>query len=246
MKYVLKFELKEPFFKTDYRRVFISFFKHSLTNYMQGEFYEQMYESGSERKDLVWAIKFPGLKFDGEKIKLKESKLEMTLKFNDPKTALIYFSSMLEMKGKEYPVGFDNHMKLTSIRMVKENVVNANIAEFKIQSPICLRKHNKESNEDKYFSVEDEDFGKIFNLKLREDFPDMQEEVDKLLFNFEKLKKVVVKAFGIYIDATIGSFIVQGDVRLLNEINLRGVGSRRNSGFGLVESIPLEVEYDNQ
>lgn len=50
MKYVAKFELKNNSLKSDYRRVIVSYMKWAISNYMDGTFYDRLYESGSKKK----------------------------------------------------------------------------------------------------------------------------------------------------------------------------------------------------
>ncbi|MBF1010996.1 MAG: CRISPR-associated endoribonuclease Cas6, partial [Lachnoanaerobaculum sp.] len=56
-------------------------------------------------------------------------------------------------------------------------------------------------------------------------------------FDLSGLKKIIVPVYGIKIPVTIGNFIVSGDRRILNHILKTGLGSKRNSGFGLVEQV---------
>lgn len=125
-------------------------------------------------------------------------------------------------------------MTLESIRMVREKVIAEEIAVFKILSPICLKIHDS-SNKDNYLSVEDEDFSIELLKKLLEDYPAQQAKVKALQFNFEGLKKIIIRAYGMKIPVTIGTLVIQGDTGLLNEILKKGLGSKRNSGFGLVD-----------
>ena len=46
MKYIIKLEIKKPQFRSDYRRIIISFFKKSISSYMDGYFYDELYQSG--------------------------------------------------------------------------------------------------------------------------------------------------------------------------------------------------------
>ncbi len=234
MKYQIKIALKDNQFKMDYRRTIISFFKKAISSYMGGEFYQDLYENGTYQKSLVWAIKFKKPKFEGETIFLEEGSFELTLKINDAETALIYYSSLLEMKGVAFPLEKGNTMTLESIRMVREKVIAEEIAVFKILSPICLKIHDS-SNKDNYLSVEDEDFSIELLKKLLEDYPAQQAKVKALQFNFEGLKKIIIRAYGMKIPVTIGTLVIQGDTGLLNEILKKGLGSKRNSGFGLVD-----------
>ena len=63
----------------------------------------------------------------------------------------------------------------------------------------------------------------------------MDEEIDNLRYDFSKLKKVIVPIYKVKIPATIGIFEISGDNKILNHILKNGIGSKRNSGFGLVE-----------
>mgnify|MGYP001642382892 CR=1 FL=1 len=112
MKYLVKLELKKPEIRSDYRRTLISFFKKSISSYMDGYFYKELYKNGTKRKSFVWSISFQRPVFNGKIIKLAGSEINMTLKFQEPQTALIYYSSLLMMKDKPFPVGDDNALSL--------------------------------------------------------------------------------------------------------------------------------------
>lgn len=237
MKYVLNVKLKEKVFPRDYRRTIISFFKKSISEYMDGNYYDEFYNSGAKAKDIVWSIKFTKPKFIKDTVILDSDNIEITLKIFDEKTALVYFSSILGMKNKAFNIGNNNQITLTKIKMVREAEIVSDTVEFKILSPICIRNHDRNSNLDTYVSIENENFGTELNKKLKEDIKYFDKEIDNLLFNFSGLKMTVVPAYGLMLPVTIGTFIVKGDTRILNEINKKGVGSRKNSGFGLVEAI---------
>lgn len=237
MKYLVKLELKKPEIRSDYRRTLISFFKKSISSYMDGYFYKELYKNGTKRKSFVWSISFQRPVFNGKIIKLAGSEINMTLKFQEPQTALIYYSSLLMMKDKPFPVGDDNNINLKSIKMVTEKEIMEDFAVFKILSPICLKHHYKENNKDRYLTAEDEDFAMELAVKLKEDLPYMHEEIEQLRYDFSKLKKVIVPAYGLKIPVSIGSFTVSGDIKILNHILKNGIGSKRNSGFGLVEEV---------
>ena len=66
MKYIVKLELKNSVIKSDYRRIIISFFKKSISSYMDGYFYEELYKSGAKKKSFVWSIAFNKPVFKGE------------------------------------------------------------------------------------------------------------------------------------------------------------------------------------
>ena len=237
MKYILKIRLDKPEFKLDYRRTIISFFKKSISEYQGGMYYDEIYNSGAVKKSLVWSIGFGKAKFNNNIIKLVDCNLEITLKISDPETALIYYSSLLEMKGKAFPLENGNHMELQSIKMVREPKINDELVIFKIRSPICLKKHVDRTNRDWYVSIGDSEFALELEKKLLEDLPYMKDKINELKFNFDGLRKIIISSYGIKIPVTIGEFIIQGNTEILNHILKNGIGSKRNSGFGLVEAI---------
>lgn len=239
MKYVVEFELEKEELKADYRRTFISFFKKAISEYMDGFFYDDLYQSGAKKKNLVWSVKFEKPQFKDGVMILEGKKVFMTLKIGDAQTALIYYSSLLGMKDRMYPVGNDNFLTLRRIKMLRENEIVEDIAVFKIFSPINLREHNEETNKDWYYSFGDEKFEEKLKESILIDLPYLKQEVSALSFDFSGLKKVIVPAFELKIPATIGTFAVKGDKRVINHILMNGIGSRRNSGFGLVENILL-------
>lgn len=234
MKYIVKLELKNNEWKSDYRRTVISFFKTAISQYLEGEFYKELYENGAYKKHLVWSIRFSKPQFVQEKMIVSDPNVELTMKISDPQTASIYYSALLEMKGKYFNIGMENQWVLKSIKMVKEPDVVENVVAFKVLSPICIRRHKKGEN-DYYITREDADFKKEINAKLKEELPYLTEQIDLLEYDFSQLKKVVVPAFSIYIPASIGVLWMKGDKRILNHILKNGLGSRRNAGFGLVE-----------
>ena len=237
MKYIVKLELKNPVIRSDYRRTIISFFKKAISSYMDGYFYDELYKSGAKKKSFVWSIAFNKPVFKGEKIELEGNEVNMTLKFEEAQTALIYYSSLLNMKNKAFPVGDNNEISLKNIKMISEKEITDDYAVFKILSPICLKCHSRENKKDRYLTVEDDDFALELARKLKDDIPYMEEEIDTLRYDLSGLKKIIVPVYGLKIPVSIGNFIISGDKKILNHILKTGIGSKRNSGFGLVEQI---------
>ena len=237
MKYFVKLELRNPTIRSDYRRIIISFFKKAISSYMDGYFYDDLYKNGTRKKSFVWSISFQKPVFKGQIMELGGNEVKMTLKFQDPQTALIYYSSLLAMKDKDFPVDKDNDISLKSIKMVTEKEITQDYAVFKILSPICLKYHYKENNKDRYLTPEDEEFAGELAKKLKEDLTYMDAKIEDLKYDFTGLKKIIVPAYGLKIPVTVGNLIIAGDKEILNHILKNGIGSKRNSGFGLVEEV---------
>jgi len=121
---------------------------------MDGEFYDFLYNSGANQKSLVWSICFTEPKFLGKNMELGGTEVEMTLKMSDAQTALVYYSALLEMKGKAFPVGEGNALILEQIKMVREEKITQPFAMFKVLSPICLKE--REEKEDELVGIADD------------------------------------------------------------------------------------------
>lgn len=238
MKYRIKLELNKPIFKSDYRGTIVSFFKTAISKYMEGAFYDDLYKVAIH-KNLVWSIKFNKPQFEKDVIRLDDCNIEILIKTSDMQTALIYYSSILSMKGIEFNVGMDNFMTVRNIKIINEADVNGDFAIFKLQSPLCIREHIKGQKE-KYFTCEEEMFALELNKKLKYELPNFENEIDELMYNFDNLKKIVVSVYRMKIPVTIGVFAIKGNNKILNHILKNGLGSRRNSGFGLVEKVDLQ------
>lgn len=237
MKYHVALELKGNKLPADYRRTVISFFKKAISEYMDGAFYKELYDNGANSKSLTWSIRFSKPNFDNGVMRVADTKVDMTLKISDVQTALVYYSALLGMKDKKFNIGMDNAWVLKKIRLVKEFDIEEEIVGFKVLSPICIRRHNRDENKDNYITVEDAGFAMEINRKLKEELPYMAEKIDTLEYDFSGLKKTFVPAFAIFIPVSVGSFYIKGDKNILDHINKTGLGSRRNAGFGLVEGI---------
>lgn len=237
MKYVLRFELKGNEIKSDYRPIIVSYFKKAISEYMEGRFFHELYDGGATHKNLTWSVRLSKPKFMRDYILLGDNKIDVTIKIDDINTALIFYSALLEMKHKFFNIGNGNQMTLRSIHMVKDAKIMTNFAVFKILSPICLRQHQRQGNVDHYVSIGDDEFLTELNRKLKEDIAYMQKEVDELEYDLNGLRKVIVPVYGLLISATIGTLIIKGDPRILNHVKNSGIGSRRNSGFGLLDVI---------
>lgn len=62
-----------------------------------------------------------------------------------------------------------------------------------------------------------------------------EEAVESIKLHCVTGRKVVVKHYGVYLDATIADFTVSGKNEILQCFYQNGVCSRRSSGFGMLE-----------
>ncbi len=92
MKYIVKLELKNPVIKSN-TEIIISFFKSQYHRIWMGYFYEELYKAVLRRSLFVWSFAFHKPVF-WAKMELEGNEVNMTLKFEEQQTALIYYSSL--------------------------------------------------------------------------------------------------------------------------------------------------------
>ena len=95
-----------------------------------------------------------------------------------------------------------------------------------------VREHDRETNRDTYYSCEDEGYPDKLEQALK---TQAEEAVESSKLHCVTGRKVVVKHYGVYLDATIADFTVSGKNEILQCFYQNGVCSRRSSGFGMLE-----------
>lgn len=112
-----------------------------------------------------------------------------------------------------------------------------------MQSPLCLREHNKENNRDKYISVANELFAEKAQQILKEQLlieKFSEKLADKVSIVPVNAKKTVVYHYGCAIECSIGEFVINADKSIINYFLKFGIGSRKSSGFGFAELLASE------
>lgn len=239
MKFVAEFVTKNREFPLDYRRVFIHFFKSFLTNENAGKNYDKYYGDATP-KDFTYAVFFENPKFTKEKIKLGGNKIKLIFSTSDEITSYIFLAGFLSKKNTGVPLEEGNYMTLKTVRRIEQQTTQENKVIIKMNSPLVIREHTKESNKDMYYSVASEEFvtkaEEIIKSQLKTDGFD-----DEYLSGFKIRpltgKKTVAKFYGCYIESSIGTFLLEGNPAVLNRLIGSGMGSRKSAGFGCVEML---------
>ncbi len=234
MRFLLKMKLKKPSLPKDYHPLIVSIFKGCIAEHSDQKIYQSLYEPGAN-KSLSWAIKFSKPIFDKDVIQLDSTSVNVTLNITDQKTALVYFSSLVASVGKQIPVAGDNTLIIKSIKILPEKQIHSNFVQFNLFSPLCLREHDKVSNKDYYYTVEDEKFVGMFKEALATSITEKNKQyLDQVEFDISGLKKIIVLLYSQKIAVSIGSFMVKAPTEVLNDIYQNGLGVRQPSGFGLL------------
>jgi CRISPR-associated endoribonuclease Cas6 len=237
LKLVLEFTLKNESMPLEYRRVFMHFLKTCLANANDGKYYDSFYEKGKS-KNFTFSMFFDNPKYTSKGIDLASKNVKVVFSILEEMEGYLFYSSFLEKRHTKITLENNNYMVLDRVRKVNEQEVHNCKMLVKMNSPLLVRKHDRENNRDQYYYFEEEEFKKelSYNLNLQ-----LQREgfAEKLIENLKvipiKCKKVVVKHYNCQYAGTLGNFLIEGNPKILNYLLKAGVSSRRSEGFGHAE-----------
>lgn len=245
MRFKIDLELKNEHLPLDYRPAIISLFKHSLTVYENGKHFSTYYETGKD-KPFTFAVGIPSSKFTKKMIKVPNRKINITFSTSDIGTGIVFFNALSMQKNKTYPLPYENTMVVKNISIEKEVAITTNTIEIMFKSPLCVREHNKKTNKDSYYSYEKEGFNEAFNRVLELQITNSNTLPSSILEEFSimpiRCKKTVVRHHSQFVEVSIGTFSLTGNIALLNYLYTSGIASRKSSGFGLIEIIRKEMQ----
>ena len=108
----------------------------------------------------------------------------------------------------------------------------------KMLSPLCIRRHVRESNRDMYYLYNQKEFEEraayvVKHKLMRAGFS--QEISDTLSIIPVNCKKTVVDFYHKKLPCSLGYFLLEGDRAILNYLLQSGIGSHCSAGFGMAE-----------
>ena len=236
MRLKIECELKEKEIITSYNRKILSFFKHSLEDYSK-EMMEYYYAEGKE-KDMSFACYFPIEMIREDKIYLRENNFRIFITFNSITDGLHFYNSFISSKHKKTRFKLEeNEFWIKNIIKLSEKKIEGDVAVFQTLSPLVIRE--KLENKKDWFHILDEKgievLKKDIKYSLREKFSkEILENIDIIPI---KTKKVIVNFYDIKFPTTKGLFAIKGNEKILNFFYKSGLGSKKSSGFGMLEII---------
>ena len=238
MRFKIQLELKNEQLPFEYRQSVISLFKHSLTVYESGKHFDTYYEIGKNKK-FSFAVKIPSSMFTKEMILVPNRKIDITISTGDIGTGIVFFNALLMQKNKSYPLAYENTMTVKNILIEKEFAITTNTIHVLFLSPLCIREHSREGNKDIYYSYEKDGFNETLSKVLGLQIANSNTLPTSILEGFSMMpvqcKKTVVRHHSQFLEVTIGLFSLTGNIALLNYFYTNGIGSRKSSGFGLID-----------
>ena len=243
MRFKIELALKKGQLPLEYRQSVISLFKNSLAVFENGRHFANYYEVGKE-KPFTFSVRIPCSTFTKDVILVPNRKIDIIFSTGDIVTGVVFFNALLMQKNKPYPLAYENAMSIKNILIEKEFAITTNTIDVMFKSPLCIRKHSKDDNKDTYYSYEKEGFNENLNKVLESQIANSNILPTSILEGFSMMpvhcKKTVVRHHSQFIEVTLGLFTLTGNVALLNYFYANGIGSRKSSGFGLIEIMRKE------
>lgn len=241
MRLRCRFKLKENCLPIDYRRIFISFIKRSFNNYDK-ELYNTWYSGSSVPKPFAFSVRLANPKFSEDRLDLGSSDIDFYFTTYSMEIGLQAYNAFLKQKDKDIHISsIGNSMKLTGVFLIKEKSIYSNKITIRFSSPLVVRDHNPDTEEDYYYSYGVEGFSETLKRTLKEQVKFKNEITDDMIDEFSLVgispKKTVVKFYEQQIECSIGIYEMHGHPALLEYLYKNGIGSRRSSGFGVFEII---------
>ncbi len=245
MRLELLMTLDRPILPKSYSKLFLAYLKNTISNWKQGQCFEH-YFGGTKIKDYSFSVILSKPVFKEEVIELANEKIKMIFTADDRhQTGLVFFAAFIQQKNKRFLLPEGNAISLKKINPLREELIMSPKVVFKTitGSGLVVRQHDNETNRDRYFTFQDEGFDtrvkEVLSAQAKE--AGFSEEIAQNIgLSPIQCKKVVVKQFGVYIDATVGVFEIAAAPEVLQYFYQAGVGSRHSQGFGTVDILSQE------
>ncbi len=236
MRIKLSFTIEKDSIPIQYRSIFLSYFKNALGCFNPA-LLSKYYDSPLQ-KNFTFAVYLPKARFENDIIIIPNYHINMVWSSDDMEAGVAFYNAFLKQKYKKYPLPYGNFMTLESIRFEKEQVITRETIDVIFLAPLCVRDHNKETNNDQYYAFDREGFEKALRKTLL-----MQIENNSIpkstLKNFKmqpvNAKRVIVKHYNQNIESSVGEFRLTGNIELLTHLYTSGMGARKSAGFGCFE-----------
>ncbi len=222
----------------DKNRMILSFLKHTLAN-SDAKFFEKVYVKGEgTRKDFSFALYMKEAKFLRETIVVPEKRLFLNFSAYDMVTGIQFYNAMVKSVNKKFVYKGETQMYVERVGLIQEEIFTSDKASFKTLSPMVVREHNKSTNRDWFYSIDDEKGKSIFleNIKyqLLASIPEAAQDLDNIDINVIKNKEVKVKNYGVEVLSNLCTFNMTAKPYILEYFYKAGIGSYKSQGFGLL------------
>lgn len=233
MKIDLEFSLKNNIIPIEYHSFIVSFFKKALEAYDENMYYELYQDGNTALKTFTFATYFDSPQFLKDQIILGTNKLIVHITDYDMQDGILLGNALRGMGTIAFPLR-NNQMKLNRVTIGQLTYLNEDNIIIQMSSPLIVRNHNRETNQDIYYTYQDTEFKETLKMNLNSMLQKLEYPISVDDFDIVPLKnkKTVVKLYHHSINASLGVFQLKGNPQLLDFLWKAGIGSHRSSGFG--------------
>ncbi len=245
MRFVLEFNLKSEQFPKDYRPVCISYLKKMVEQVNGGQFFSRFFGSAGGEKPYTFSVHFSNPIFKKDSIIVENKRVRLIFSTSDEMTALVFHNAFLQNVKRPFPLPLGNVMILHSLRQKYVKKISQSSIVIKMLSPLCIREHAVQSNKDRYYSINDNNFDALASsmISLQLEKAGVSTLKSRVCIKSLQVKKTVVLHHGMMVECSLGTFQITGDPSVLQLLYTGGMGSRKSAGFGMFD-IVYEVLHD--
>lgn len=238
MKIVVKLTVSKPQIHLDYRRLFLSVLKSSLSE-NNPDLYKSLYESGTTvQKPFAFSVKLPQPVYHEDKILLGDNVVQVTFITSDTWIGIDLYNALLLRKTKPFPMEDNNEMRIISVMIQNHGIITKERVNIKFLSPLVVR-YSEKGNKDQYFHFDEEGFKEYLQITTQNQLKTLGIKEENAIVEIDPInaKRIAVKTMGITVPANLGVFQLTGKVESLNLLYQNGIGARKSQGFGSFEVI---------
>lgn len=137
VKINVKFNLKNDKLPYEYRKAIISFYKNILSKYNDGEWKDKFYKNKNPiQKKFAYSFYLPDAKFLEDAIELGHNFFYLNISTYDYETGILLYNAMLNQKDTEFPLAFENAMKIEKINFQLNKPFNKSNIKIRMLSPL--------------------------------------------------------------------------------------------------------------
>ncbi|MBO1304766.1 CRISPR-associated endoribonuclease Cas6 [Enterococcus sp. 669A] len=232
----------------NYRKSCLSLIKTAIEKQDQRKFHE--FFDQNTQKYYTWSVYLKNAVFGKEEILVPNKELIFNFSTGDAETAVLFQNAFANLLDEEVPFA-RNKVTVQSVIPVSQPMIRGQAAIFRTASPIIAREHDRETMKDWFHSVSQNEAAFLETLKANtlykwEDFygDSLKQDLEALVFKPIKMKKTVVQHYEKYIEASIGTFRLEGKPYLLNLFLSSGWSSLSGSGFGMLDLVEEVAHAD--
>ncbi|MFA5524653.1 MAG: CRISPR-associated endoribonuclease Cas6 [Tissierellales bacterium] len=240
MRFNVELLLENEIVPKDKNRIILSILKNCFSTYSK-EYYNSLYEETKNKaKDFTFSLFMNNCKFLKEEINVPDKKIYLNFSTYNYEDGIMFYNSFLTSKGKNFPVK-NNSITIGKINLRREKTIFSNEVVFKTMSPIVVREHNGDNNKTWYHSLSSQKGQIVFMENLRYQLKEAFGE--RVEFDFKDInvdisidnREVKIKNYGIEVLSNIAKIRIQAQPYILDYLYKAGIGSKRGSGFGMVD-----------